>query len=141
MSLEKYLNDQHGYGKSQGIGQFTINAAKAKLKLQRYQLNDPLRYLLKIVQAAVAGGAAWVDIKQSRFDTEVIFELPTTSPLTRKNTQNVASRSSDPAIGSASFGVRIAGPENRKSFATTVATPRDGAAGDVIRGRLSRGEE
>ena len=83
MSLEKYLNDQHGYGKSQGIGQFTINAAKAKLKLQRYQLNDPLRYLLKIVQAAVAGGAAWVDIKQSRFDTEVIFELPTTSPLTR----------------------------------------------------------
>jgi hypothetical protein len=44
-------------------GSFTVDAEKARSKLERFRLADPLTYVVELVQAAVLAGATRVDIR------------------------------------------------------------------------------
>ena len=54
-------------GTVDSLGQFTLDVEKARSKMARFQLTEPLRFVLEVVMAAVAGGATRIDItSQSR---------------------------------------------------------------------------
>ena len=57
-------------------GQFTISRQEALRKLATFQLPFELAWVLKIVQAAVAGEVRELRIRQTSTDTEFLFQLP-----------------------------------------------------------------
>ncbi|MGE0489485.1 MAG: hypothetical protein AB7S38_09755 [Vulcanimicrobiota bacterium] len=61
-------------GTVDSLGQFTLDVEKARSKMARFQLTEPLRFGLEVVMAAVAGGASRIAITaESR---QLTFELP-----------------------------------------------------------------
>lgn len=59
MSLIEKLREA---GTLDSRGSFTLDRRKAREKMARFQLTDPRRYILELVEAAVALGAAEVDV-------------------------------------------------------------------------------
>ena len=68
---------------SVGKGRFRVDRKRALSKLERFQLEDPARYVLELVAAAVCAGAPRVDIRNDADDFEVTFrgEAPTEAEL------------------------------------------------------------
>ncbi len=55
-------------------GSFSLNAAKAAQKLQRYQLSTPQNFVVHLVGGAIAGGATKVDVYIDSDDIVVDFD-------------------------------------------------------------------
>lgn len=55
-------------------GSFTLNAAKAAAKLQRYQLSSPQNFVVHLVGGAIAGGATQVRVYVDSDDIMVEFD-------------------------------------------------------------------
>ena len=81
MDVEKFLREQSRPGQSISEGRFTLDAAKAAEKLEKFQLDDPRRYLLKLVQAAVASDCSAIRVKRERFHLRFEFNIPLDSPM------------------------------------------------------------
>lgn len=73
LRLEDYLKQQLEGGRLHSSGQFTLDLAKARERLQCYRLPGPSFYLLKLVQAAVASDAPRVKIRLGTAETIVSF--------------------------------------------------------------------
>ena len=54
-------------------GRFRVDRKRALSKLERFQLEDPTRYVLELVAAAVCAGASRVDIRNDADDFELSF--------------------------------------------------------------------
>lgn len=76
VELERYLDGQHGEGKEEGEGAFTLEPRRAAEKLGKFQLSAQGLYLVKAVQAAVMAGAESVTIKVSRRALSLEFDCP-----------------------------------------------------------------
>lgn len=70
--LDDFLEWARG-GPAESSGAFTIDAQGALAKLSGHQLGDPAMWLVKMVQAAVAGGAPSIQIELSGQEVEVRF--------------------------------------------------------------------
>lgn len=70
--LDRYIEGQQADGVVDSDGAFTVNVAKAKQKLARYQLKNPYDYMLRFVQAANLGAEAF-DIDSSS-DMRVVLQ-------------------------------------------------------------------
>lgn len=57
-SLEQFLNASREAGETHSEGTFTIDFAKAREKMAKFQLSNPQEFVLKIVMAAYAAGAS-----------------------------------------------------------------------------------
>ena len=55
-------------------GSFTLNAAKAAQKLQRYQLSTPQNFVVHLIGGAIAGGATKVEVYVDSDDIVVDFD-------------------------------------------------------------------
>lgn len=77
MDLDDFLAAQKSSGRVDSEGVFTIALEKARQKLGQFQLDDPSFYLLKVVQAAVQGGATRIDLRTSRKKLALWFDAPT----------------------------------------------------------------
>lgn len=73
--LESYLKSLET-GQVESEGEFSIDVDKALEKLAAYQLPFKYAWVLKLVQAAVASGAAELDIKQTSSETYFRFPIP-----------------------------------------------------------------
>ena len=56
LEVDDLLSQLSNEGQLQSSGSFTVDLSRAKEKLARYVFEDPFYYILKLVQAAVAGG-------------------------------------------------------------------------------------
>ncbi|MCA9794929.1 MAG: hypothetical protein KC910_24140 [Candidatus Eremiobacteraeota bacterium] len=65
-SIEQYLVQQAAAGRLEDAGEFTIDPETAWRKLGSFQLPDPEAWVLKLVQAGVAGQAAEMSVHQTR---------------------------------------------------------------------------
>ncbi|MBI3927790.1 MAG: hypothetical protein HY319_19775 [Armatimonadetes bacterium] len=72
-------------GQLDSVGQFTIDAEKARLKMGKFGLAEPRRYILELVSAAVALGAPSLEI-QSNVGLEMRFGG---SPLPREGLKSL----------------------------------------------------
>lgn len=63
--IDDVLRELQASGRVDSEGEFTLDRAKAREKLRRYQLADPRAYVLELVQAASLKGATRV-----RFDID-----------------------------------------------------------------------
>ncbi len=70
------LEDLRQVGQVDSVGRFTLDAAKAREKMKRYQLSDPHHYVLQVVQSAVAGGALSLEIRVDADDCWMDFDAP-----------------------------------------------------------------
>ena len=59
-----------------GQGHFRVDRRKALDKLERFQLEDPHRYVLELLAAAVCAGAEAVDIVNDSDDFEIAWSMP-----------------------------------------------------------------
>jgi len=69
LQVEDLLAQLTQEGELQSSGQFTLDVSRAKETLAKYQFADPYYYVLKLVQAAVVGGAREFSVKSG--STEV----------------------------------------------------------------------
>lgn len=76
MDIEDFLTAQKESGQVESQGGFTIAVEKARQKLGKFQLDDPGFYLLKVIQAAVWGGASRIEIRTSRDKLALWFDAP-----------------------------------------------------------------
>ncbi len=76
MDIEHFLGAEKAAGTVDSEGAFTIDLLKARRKLGKFQFDDPSFYLLKIVQAAVSGGATRVDLRTTRESLSLCFDSP-----------------------------------------------------------------
>lgn len=72
-ALQAFLDSQQSQGRYFDSADFTINTLKAREKLARYQLSDSGLWLVKMIQAAVAGGADSVKVTFGRSEVSVAF--------------------------------------------------------------------
>lgn len=72
--MDRFFEQQRADGALDSSGGFTISPDLARQKLQDFQLASPEFYLLKVVQAAVAGGASSLQVKVGRASMEVRFD-------------------------------------------------------------------
>ena len=49
-------------GTLESRGQFTLDKAKAREKLQKFQLAEPERYVVLLAEAALMGGATFLEV-------------------------------------------------------------------------------
>lgn len=87
-------------------GEFTIDPQRAASLLRQQQLASPDHYLLKLVQAGVAGGASEIRVKIGWFSIELEFTLP--RPLPLQNLSSHLVRPATPALGYLAVGVNAA---------------------------------
>lgn len=71
--LEAFLDAQEEEGRAESEGTFTISRDQALAKLTSYQLPFGGAWALKLIQAAVAGGAAEITIRLDRADSRFYF--------------------------------------------------------------------
>lgn len=68
-------------GRYESSGTFSLDLARAAEKLGRYQSAEPLFFLLKFVQAAVAGGATCLRIERLRAGVRILADEVRPFPL------------------------------------------------------------
>lgn len=71
--IQNYLDDQSEDGQSLDGGEFTLHSAKARAKLAQFAFPEPGLWVVKIVQAAVAAGAPWIDFKFLKREVQIRF--------------------------------------------------------------------
>ncbi|MCA9794158.1 MAG: hypothetical protein KC910_20260 [Candidatus Eremiobacteraeota bacterium] len=74
--LTNFLKSQQAAGQIESQGRFTLALAKARTKLQKYQLENPSYYILKMVQAANALGATEMRIAIDYESTRLGMLMP-----------------------------------------------------------------
>jgi hypothetical protein len=62
LTLESILEDLQRQGQKDSSGRFSLDPSQALPKLKQYRLPDPHAYVLKLLQAAVRGGASTFDL-------------------------------------------------------------------------------
>ena len=73
--LVQYLNGQLGEALLESSGGFTLARERAVEKLAAFQLPRPESWILKLIQALVAGGTCNIDIRLRARETELGFSL------------------------------------------------------------------
>lgn len=68
-----FLEELRTVGTVESVGNFTLDSERALELLARFRFASPYEYVLKLVQAGVAGGAQQVDVRVSRRETSVEF--------------------------------------------------------------------
>lgn len=81
-SLNQFVADKSRAGDFDSAGEFTVSTDRALEKLRVHSLENPSDWVLKMVQAAVAGHASEVRFTQFRNRVKVEFALP--QPLERE---------------------------------------------------------
>ena len=71
--LIRRLREQPGVSHD-SEGRFTLDREKARAKLRQYQLADPHRYVLALVEAATIKGATRIEFRIDADDTEMSFD-------------------------------------------------------------------
>ncbi|MGE0490505.1 MAG: hypothetical protein AB7S38_14965 [Vulcanimicrobiota bacterium] len=85
--LEHYLRRLEGQGRLESAGQFSLDQKRALEKLASFQLPRPGDWALKLIQAAVAGGAAEaIAVRLGRKQAEFSFAAPAAWTLERLRT-------------------------------------------------------
>lgn len=74
LTLENILEDLQRQGKKESSGRFTLDPSQALPKLKRFRLPDPHAYILKLLQAAVRGGASAFHLQSSTSQVVVSME-------------------------------------------------------------------
>ncbi|MBN9419210.1 hypothetical protein ABS71_04840 [bacterium SCN 62-11] len=74
LTLEGILEDLQRQGVKDSTGRFTLDASQALPKLKRFRLPDPHAYILKLLQAAVRGGASAFHLHSSTGQVQVSME-------------------------------------------------------------------
>jgi hypothetical protein len=88
--VTKLVDTLAGEGEKVGQGGFAIDEARAHEKMERYQLVDPLLYVLELVQAAHLLGATEIDLAIDADELEMTFDG---DALRAKDLRNIASAS------------------------------------------------
>jgi len=86
--VEKLIDSLRQEGESGGAGFFTLDSKKAREKMKKYQLVHPYFYVLEVIQAAVASGAAAIDIYIDSDDFRISFGG---APYRREELENIYS--------------------------------------------------
>lgn len=81
LSLNPGLNPSLNQLEPESRGEFTLNPARAAEHLRHLQLPGPDHFLLKLVQAGVAAGAAEIRVKIGWFGLEIDIALAECLPL------------------------------------------------------------
>ncbi|MBX3168508.1 MAG: hypothetical protein KF760_13910 [Candidatus Eremiobacteraeota bacterium] len=71
LEVDDLLTQLSSEGELQSSGRFTVDVSKAKEKLAQFQFEDAFYYILKLVQAAVAGGASGLSLQSRTAEVEV----------------------------------------------------------------------
>ncbi len=74
LTLESILEDLQQQGEKDSSGRFTLDARQALPKLKRFRLPDPYAYILKLLQAAVRGGASAFHLHSGTGQVQVAME-------------------------------------------------------------------
>ncbi len=69
-ALDQLIDELRGEGVVDSKGRFTLDPERAREKMRRFQLADPRRYVLELVQAAKLRGASTIDF---RIDADDMF--------------------------------------------------------------------
>lgn len=72
--LDDLLSELRAEGEVDSRGSFTLDRKQARAKLQKFQLADPRRYVLELVQAAVLRGATRIDFEIDADDMHMRFD-------------------------------------------------------------------
>lgn len=72
--LSGLLDELRLGGELDSHGRFTLDRAQARAKMQKFQLADPRRYVLELVQAAVLRGAQTIDFAIDADDMHMRFD-------------------------------------------------------------------
>lgn len=75
ITLDEFLERERSTGANQGEGQFTFDLQVAVDKLSRYQFEDPLLCLLRVLQCAATIGGRRVDLRIKGAHQELSFEV------------------------------------------------------------------
>ena len=71
--MDKFLRESSHAGQWDSQGEFQVSVARALTKLAEYALSRPEQWILKMVQAAVAGEARKLEVRQFRNDFRAHF--------------------------------------------------------------------
>lgn len=75
--MDRFLKESSRAGQFDSRGQFTVAGQKALAKLAEHSLTRPEHWILKMVQAAVAGLSERLEVKQTRTEIALRFWFPT----------------------------------------------------------------
>jgi hypothetical protein len=73
-ALDELMQELRADGALDSEGRFTLDREQARAKMQKFQLADPRRYVLELVQAAVLRGAETIDFEIDADDMRVRFD-------------------------------------------------------------------
>lgn len=88
MSDRSYLDEWREEGSAVGDGRFSVDAPRAREKLQKFRLPDPHRYVLQFVQAAHLLGASRIEVQVDADEVDLYFDG---DPLTRRDLEGLES--------------------------------------------------
>ena len=109
--MSDLVNELISAGALDSRGVFTVDASKAREKLERFRLADPLGYVVELVQAAGLSGTTHVDVEvtasllRMRFDGRVFSEADLHN---LESTMMVVNRADHPARQQLALGVSAA---------------------------------
>jgi hypothetical protein len=72
--LDRYVATQLHAGTAESTGTFTLSPERAREKMRSFQMANPGSYVVKIVQAAVMGGASAIKVTATRNTLTLEFE-------------------------------------------------------------------
>lgn len=75
-SSDRLIDELRGDARELAPGEFTLDREQARAKLRQFQLADPRRYVLFLVEAAVLRGASRVDFAIDSDDVRCSFDGP-----------------------------------------------------------------
>ncbi|MBX3170071.1 MAG: hypothetical protein KF760_21885 [Candidatus Eremiobacteraeota bacterium] len=108
LTLESILEDLQRQGEKDSSGRFTLDPSQALPKLKRFRLPDPHAYILKLLQAAVRGGAGAFHLQSGTGQVQVSMQ-GVALPLDRLPTIFLElleeTRSGDPALEHLAVGL------------------------------------
>lgn len=137
--LDSYVERLRGDGKFDSEGSFTMASDRALGTLSHFLLPNPGDWLLKIVQAACAGGAPELHIKQTRASTQVRFRLPGGLDLTAL--ENSLANSNIPpaneALGHLFLALRAVSGEKGRDWVARVVRQAEETLLQCAAGKLS----
>lgn len=118
MNLESLLKSAGSEGEFDSEGQFTIDCRAAMAKLAAFQLSRPTAWVLKLCQAAVAGGASKVNVRQTREAT--VFEWQPALAVSHAQLREALGShqpAEDLVVRHLAAGLRAVGMGQERSFA------------------------
>jgi hypothetical protein len=73
-TLGRMIDDLKQEAEFDSTGRFSLDRRRAREKMRKFQLVEPHYYVLELIQAAVAGGATFIDIYQDADDFIITFD-------------------------------------------------------------------